>query len=58
MLSIRVFGEDITKPHTANLHGKNTETAKEQQDESLDATENQLDEPVDVKEDEEADLNA
>lgn len=52
MLSIRVFGEDITKPHTANLKGKKSEAAKEVQDE----TEQQLDEPVD--EEEEANLNA
>jgi hypothetical protein len=36
MLSLRVFGEDITKPHLANLRGKQPETTNEQDEDAVD----------------------
>ena len=36
MLSLRVFGEDITKPHLANLKGKKPETTNEQDEDTVD----------------------
>jgi hypothetical protein len=36
MLSLRVFGEDITKPHLANLKGKQPETTNEQDEDAVD----------------------
>jgi hypothetical protein len=66
MLSLRVFGEDITKPHLANLKGKKPETTNEQDEDAVDnAVEHaaeELSEAGDVKPkvevDEEAALNA
>lgn len=36
MLSLRVFGEDITKQHFANLKGKQPETTNEQDEDAVD----------------------
>jgi hypothetical protein len=36
MLSLRVFGEDITKPHLANLRGKQPETTTDQDEDAVD----------------------
>lgn len=36
MLSLRVFGEDITKPHTANLRGTQPQTKKDQDEDAVD----------------------
>jgi len=66
MLSLRVFGEDITKPHLANLKGKKPETTNEQDEDAIDnAAEHgtdEMSEEGDVKPkaevDEEAALNA
>lgn len=41
MLSIRVFGEDITKPHTATLKGLGPKPTPTEQ-ESVDVVENHL----------------
>jgi hypothetical protein len=66
MLSLRVFGEDITKPHVANLKGKKPETTNEQDEDAVDdAVEHGADEMSEagevkakVEADEEAALNA
>ena len=66
MLSLRVFGEDITKPHLANLKGKKPETTNEQDEDAVDdAVEHGADEMSEagdakpkVEVDEEAALNA
>jgi hypothetical protein len=66
MLSLRVFGEDITKPHLANLKGKKPETTNEQDEDAVDnAVEHGVDEMSEagdmkpkVEVDEEAALNA
>lgn len=66
MLSLRVFGEDITKPHLANLKGKQPETTNEQDEDAVDdAVENAVGEMSEagdaepkVEVDEEATLNA
>jgi hypothetical protein len=66
MLSLRVFGEDITKPHVANLKGKKPETTNEQDEDAVDdAVEHAADEMSEAAEvepkvevDEEAALNA
>jgi len=38
MLSLRVFAEDITKPHTANLKGKQPETTNGQDEDAIENT--------------------
>jgi hypothetical protein len=59
MLSLRVFGEDITKPHLANLKGKKPETTNEQDEDAVDnAVEHGADAKPKVEVDEEAALNA
>lgn len=59
MLSTRVFGEDITKPHTASLKPEQAVTTKEEPEDvpedSLEATEEQFVQPGGG---EEEDLNA
>jgi hypothetical protein len=55
MLSLRVFGEDITKPHTANVRGTLPETSEQDGE----ATAEQAAGPSEKPEvDEEAALNA
>ena len=55
MLSLRVFGEDITKPHTANLKGKQPENTNGQDE---DVVENTVEAEPKLEGDEESAINA